>query len=288
MYKVLLDMQIAQWGVDIYNFFMGFLQSLLTESPQTFLGGTLWNVVTIIHDAMIPVGEALIVTCFLISIFSSTTNIKELKSWEHVLSLVFRFAVAQGLVVASLDIVSWISDIAQVVTKTISSAAGVDTKITFEIPANVVTAAGQMGFGVAQWQEYWFNMVLSIIFFLVCVASAVALVLIVYARFFKIFMFVAFSPVPIATFAGGDTQLSQISKKYLLSFLGVCMQAALIMLAFIVYQTYASVQPAILPDAGSAANGAIVTFWLVRTSFMQILLVVLVKGSDQLVKLMGM
>ena len=288
MYHVLLDMQIAQWGVDIYNYFMGFLQSLLTESPQTFLDGTVWSVITSIHDALIPVGQALIVTCFLISLFSSSTNLKDLQSLGHVFSLLFHYAIAQGLVLGSLYIVTWISDVSLAISNQISSAAGADTSITFTIPDNVITAAGQMGFGIAQWQTYWFNVVLSIIFFLVCVASAIALVLIVYARFFKIFMFIAFSPVPLATFAGGNTQLSQISKKFLLSFMGMCMQIALIVLALIIYRAYASVQPSLLPDAGDAANGAVVTYWLVRTSFMQILLVVLVKGSDQLVKQIGM
>ena len=46
--------------------------TLLTESPQTFKGGTVWSAVTTINGAMQAIGYGLLVLFFAISIFKSS------------------------------------------------------------------------------------------------------------------------------------------------------------------------------------------------------------------------
>ena len=58
------------------------------------------------------------------------------------------------------------------------------------------------------------------------------LLLTVYGRFFRLYMFTALAPLPLASFAGEGTVAS--GKAFLKSYIGVCMEGAVIVLAWLV------------------------------------------------------
>ena len=57
--------------------------TLLTQSPQAFKGGTIWNVIVSINGALKAVGTALLVLFFLVGVVKTAGSITEVKRPEH-------------------------------------------------------------------------------------------------------------------------------------------------------------------------------------------------------------
>ena len=105
------------------------------------------------------------------------------------------------------------------------------------------------------------------------------MILTVYSRFFKLYLYAALSPVALASFAGEGT--SQMGRAFLKSYVGVCLEGAVIVLACIVYSAFAS--------SGTTALGggsAVTQVWsyLGEVIFNMLVLVGLVKGADRVVR----
>ncbi len=59
------------------------------------------------------------------------------------------------------------------------------------------------------------------------------MILTVYGRMFKMYMYTAIAPIPISSFAGEPTQ--SIGKNFIRSYVGVCLEGAIIALACMYY-----------------------------------------------------
>lgn len=64
------------------------------------------------------------------------------------------------------------------------------------------------------------------------------MILTVYGRFFKLYMYTAISPIPLATAAGETTQ--SISVTFMKSYAGICLEGAIIVLAYIIFSAFAA------------------------------------------------
>ncbi len=72
--------------------------NLITQSPETFKGGTIWNVITNIHGAVQAIGLALLVLFFVVGVMKTCGSFAEVKKPEHALKLFIRFAIAKIVV----------------------------------------------------------------------------------------------------------------------------------------------------------------------------------------------
>lgn len=68
-----------------WNSKMTEMWSLLTESPQTFKGGTIWQTIVTINGGMQAIGYGLLVLFFAIGIFRSSASFREFQRPEQVL-----------------------------------------------------------------------------------------------------------------------------------------------------------------------------------------------------------
>lgn len=110
------------------------------------------------------------------------------------------------------------------------------------------------------------------------------MILSVYGRFFKIFMFAALAPVPLSTFAGEPSQ--NVGKSFLKSYAAVCLEGAVIVLACIIFSVFASSPPVVDPDAAAAS---MVWSYIGEITFNMLILVGSVKMSDHVVReMMGL
>lgn len=108
---------------------------------------------------------------------------------------------------------------------------------------------------------------------------AFLMILTVYGRFFKLYLYAALSPVALASFAGEGT--SQMGRAFLKSYMGVCLEGAVIVLACIVFSAFAASDTVVL------GGGSVVTqVWgyLGEVIFNMLVLVGLVKGADRVVR----
>lgn len=71
---------------------------LITQSPEQFKGGSIWNVIVDIHGAVQAIGLALLVLFFVIGVMKTCGSFAEVKKPEHALKLFIRFALAKGVV----------------------------------------------------------------------------------------------------------------------------------------------------------------------------------------------
>lgn len=110
------------------------------------------------------------------------------------------------------------------------------------------------------------------------------MILTVYGRFFKLYLYTAIAPIPLASFAGEPTQ--NIGKSFLKSFLAVCLEGAIILLACVVFSFFAGSPPQVDSNASAAL---MVWQYIGELAFNMLILVGTVKASDRLVReMMGL
>ena len=110
------------------------------------------------------------------------------------------------------------------------------------------------------------------------------MILTVYGRFFKLYIYAAIAPVPLSAFAGEET--SHIGKAFIRSFAAVCLEGAVIVLGCIIYSLFSSAPPSVSSSASAVTQ---VWTYMGELIFNMLVLVGTVKLSDRVVKdMMGL
>lgn len=252
---------------------------LLTQSPEEFKGGSIWKVIIDIHGALVAIGLALLILFFVFGLVKTCTSFQEIKRPEQALKLFLRFIIARGLVVYGMKFMVAIFEIVQGITSTIMTTVGVGSLSETIVPEEIVEAVENVGF--LDSIPLWAVSLLGSIF--ITILSFI-MILTVYGRFFKIYMYTAISPIPLSAAAGESTQ--NICYSFLRSYAGVCMEGAIIVLACIIFSAFAGSPPVI--DEGASAV-SMVWSYIGEIIFNMLILVGTVKLSDRVVKdMMGL
>ncbi|MEG0407550.1 MAG: hypothetical protein RR623_01635 [Bacilli bacterium] len=252
---------------------------LLTQSPQQFKGGHIWTTIEKIHGGLMAIGLALLVLFFVIGMVKTCTNLTEIKRPEHALRLFLRFAIARGLVVYGMDIMTNVFSIIQGIMSSIMKSVGIGTATQTTLPQTIIDAIDDVGF--FESIPLWAVTFLGSIFITIL---AFVMILTVYGRFFKLYMYTAISPVPLSASAGEMSQNVTIS--FLKSYIGVCLEGAIIVLACIIFSAFASSPPVV--DTTVSAVGMVWSY-VGELIFNMLVLVGTVKMSDRVVKdMMGL
>ena len=266
-------------AIQTWNEKMAEIWLLLTQSPETFKGGVIWEIIVKVHGAMLSIGLALLVLFFVFGIVKTCTNMNEIKRPEQALKLFLRFAIARGLVVYGMDFMKAIFEIVQGIISSIMTTVGVGTATETVIPQEIIDAVENVGF--LESIPLWTVTLLGGIF--ITILSFV-LILTVYGRFFKLYMYTAISPIPLAASAGESTQ--NVAYTFLKSYAGVCLEGAMIVLACIIFSAFASSAPVVDTDASAVS---MLWSYIGELIFNMLVLVGTVKMSDRLVKdMMGL
>ena len=247
---------------------------LLTQSPETFKGGSIWQVMQTVHGALQAIALALLVLFFAAGVVKTCGSFAELKKPEHALKLFVRFAIAKALITHGMELMLAILSIVQGVISTIMNAAGFGTPDTITMPAELVSIIEDMGFfeSIPVWA-------VTLIGSLIVWVLSFIMILSVYGRFFKLYMYTAISPIPRSSFAGEPFQ--NIGKSFLKSYAAVLLEGAVIVLACIIFSVFASSPPAI--DVTEPAATVVWTY-LGELIFNMLVLVGCVKMSDRIVR----
>ena len=266
-------------AIQTWNEKMAEIWLLLTQSPETFKGGVIWEIIVKVHGAMLSIGLALLVLIFVFGIVKTCTNMNEIKRPEQAMKLFLRFAIARGLVVYGMDFMKAIFEIVQGIISSIMTTVGVGTATETVIPQEIIDAVENVGF--LESIPLWAVTLLGGIF--ITILSFV-LILTVYGRFFKLYMYTAISPIPLAASAGESTQ--NVAYTFLKSYAGVCLEGAMIVLACIIFSAFASSAPVVDTDASAVS---MLWSYIGELIFNMLILVGTVKMSDRLVKdMMGL
>ncbi len=264
-----------QNAIDTWNDKFAEIWRLLSESPTEFKGGAIWNVMVNINDTLKAVGYALLVLFFLMGIMKHYNSFQEIKRPEQALKLFIRFVLAKAAITWGLDLMMAMFTIVQGIISRIMGSSGIGGGGLY-IPSSMVQTIEDCGF----WESIPLWAVTLIGSLLVWVLSFI-MILTVYGRFFKLYMYVAISPIPLSTFAGEET--SNIGKSFIKSYAGVCLEGAIIVLACIIYSKFATSVPSV--DATASAITQVWTY-VGELLFNMLVLVGTIKLSDQVVQKM--
>lgn len=114
-------------ALEVWNDKLSEIWQLITQSPQTFKGGSIWSVIVNVHGALQAIGYALLVLFFVVGVVKTCGSFADLKKPEHAVKLFVRFAIAKGLITYGMELMMAILEIIQGVVSTIMNAAGFGT-----------------------------------------------------------------------------------------------------------------------------------------------------------------
>ncbi len=266
-------------SLGVWNEKLAEIWTIITQSPQTFKDGAIWTVITDIHGALQAIGYALLVLFFVIGVMKTCGSIAEVKKPEHAIKLFIRFALAKGVVTYGMELMLAFLSIIQGVISTIMTSAGFGSSTTTVLPTEIVTAVEECTFfeSIPLWA-------VTLIGGLFIWVLSFIMILSVYGRFFKLYMYTAIAPIPLSTFAGEPTQ--SVGKSFLKSYAGVCLEGAIIVLACIIFSIFASTPPEV--DTTMAA-ASMVWKYIGEVVFNMLILVGAVKMADRIVReMMGL
>jgi len=247
---------------------------LLTESPEQFKGGSIWGVMVNINDALKAVGYALLVLFFLMGIMRQFNSFSELKRPEQALKLFLRFVLAKAAVTWGLDLMMAMFTVVQGIIGKIMETSGVMGHGGMRLPQSMVETIEACGF----WESVPLWAVTLIGSLIVTILSFI-MIMTVYGRFFKIYIYAAIAPIPLSSFAGEET--SHIGKSFVKSYAAVCLEGAIIVIACIIYSLFAATPPSVDPS-----DTAVTQVWkyVGELIFNMLVLVGTIKLSDRVVR----
>jgi len=271
--------QNLQNALETWNNKLGEIWQLVTQTPETFKGGSIWNVILNIHGAVQAIGLALLVLFFVVGVMKTCGSITEVKKPEHAVKLFIRFAIAKIVVTYGLDLMLSLFKIVQGVISTIMTASGLGGATSTTLPQEIITAVEKCGFfeSIPLWA-------VTLIGGLFITVLSFIMIMTVYGRFFKLYLYTAIAPIPLSTFAGEPTQ--NVGKSFLKSYCAVCLEGAIIVLSCIIFSLFASSPPVV--DANAAAVTQVWKY-IGELIFNMLVLVGTVKLSDRVVReMMGL
>ena len=241
-----------------------------------------------INDALKAIGYGLLVLFFAVGAVKTCASLADLKRPEAAFKLFIRFILAKAAVGYGLDLMLAVFTIIQGMVSSIIAEAGVSTGGSTTLPETgglatlppeIVDMINDVGFleSIPLW-------VVTLLGGLFITVLAFIMILTVYSRMFRLYMYTAIAPIPLSTFAGEPS--GNIGKNFLRSYAGVCLEGAVIALACIIFSVMAASPPAV--DTSVSAVTAVWSY-VGELIFNLLVLVGAVRMSDRIVKeLMGL
>lgn len=268
-----------QNALDTWNNKLAEIWLLLLETPENFKGGGIWSVITNINSAVQAIALGLLVLFFVVGMVKTCGSFAEVKKPEHAVKLFVRFILAKAAVTHGMELMSAIFTIIQNTISTIMVASGIGTSTMTSLPDEMITTIENCGF----WESIplWAVTLIGSLF--ITVLSFI-MIMTVYGRFFKLYIYTAIAPVPLSTFAGEPSQ--NVGKTFIKSYAAVCLEGAVIVLACVIFSLFASSPPAV--DTSLPAVNQVWAY-VGEIVFNMLVLVGTVKMSDRIIReMMGL
>ena len=182
--------QNLQNSLESWNSKLSEVWRLLTQSPEEFRGGGIWSAIQDIHGALLAIGLALLVLFFVAGVVKTCGSFAEVKRPEHALKLFVRFAIAKGVVTYGLELMMALFQIVQGIVSTIMQASGLGNNSELVLPDEMIVAIEDCGFfeSIPLWA-------VTLICSLVITILSFIIILSVYGRFFKLYIYTAIAPI---------------------------------------------------------------------------------------------
>lgn len=269
-----LQNALATWNNKLSEIWL-----LITQSPEEFKDGTIWTVITNIHGALQAIGYSLLVLFFVVGVMKTCGSFAEIKRPEIALKMFIRFVLAKASIDYGLELMTSLFEIVQGIVSKIMETSGLSSTTETVLPESIIKAIEESGF----WESVplWAVTLIGSLF--ITVLSFI-MIMTIYGRFFKIYLYTAIAPVPLSSFAGEPS--SSVGKSFVKSYAAVCLEGAIIVLGCIIFSVFAA-SPPVVDESAAAVNQ--VWSYVGELIFNMIVLVGTVKMSDRVVReMMGL
>jgi hypothetical protein len=169
-------------ALETWNKYLAEIWQLITQSPETFKGGGIWNVIVDIHGAVRAIGLGLLVLFFVVGVVKTCGSFAEVKKPEQVLKLFIRFALAKAAVTYGLELMMALFKITQGLMSTIMTASGIGSVSAAVLPGSIRTAIDDCDFfeSIPLWA-------VTLIGGLFIMVLSFVMIMSVYGRFFRLY-----------------------------------------------------------------------------------------------------
>ena len=264
---------ILNTALGFWNMMFGLISNFLGMDPVEFGKDGVWSVISNINGALQAIGLALIPVFFMFGMVKASATFIEMKRPEAIGKAIMRFCISWAVIVFGMQLLMWIWTVCQGLINRILLTSGFqNTELT--IPAELKNQLDHAGFlnSILLW-------ILAAVGTLIIMVLSIMVVLSVYGRFFRIYLYIALAPIPFATFAGEPTQKTGIS--FIRGFASVCLEGAIIVLACIIFSLFASTS--VFPMDTSNVWAALLSY-LGGVIFNMLILVGIVKMADRVTR----
>lgn len=271
--------QNLQNALETWNEKLAEIWQILTQSPEEFKGGAIWDVIVNIHGALQAIGYALLVLFFVVGVVKVCGSFAEVKKPEHAVRMFIRFALSKGSITYGMELMVAFFNIVQGIIATIMESAGFGEAEETVLPPEIVEAVEDCGFleSIPLWAVTLIGSLFITILSFIMIMS-------VYGRFFRLYLYTAIAPIPLSTFAGEPSQ--NVGKSFIKSYAAVCLEGAIIVLACIIFSVFVA-SPPVVEEGASAVT--MVWSYVGELIFNMLVLVGAVKMSDRVVReMMGL
>ena len=261
-------------ALNTWNDKLGEIWHLVTQSPNEFKGGAVWDVMVNIHGAVQAIGLGLLVLFFTVGVMKTFGSFAEMKRPEVAVKVFIRFVLAKAVVTYGLELMMALFRIVQGLMSTIMGASGIGSGTPTVLPVEIIDAVEAVGFfeSIPLWA-------VTLVGGLFITVLSFIMIMSVYGRFFKLYLYTAIAPVPLAAFAGEPSQ--SVGKSFVKSYCAVCLEGAIIVLACVIFSVFASSPPAV--DSSAAAVTQVWSY-VGELIFNMLVLVGAVKMADRVVR----
>lgn len=129
-----------QNALNTWNEKLSEIWQLISQTPETFKGGSIWKVIVNINDTLQAIGLGLLVIFFAVGIVKTCSSFAEVKKPEQIFKLFIRFILSKTVIMYGLDLMLAIFDITQGVVGKIMETAGLGGISQTALPQEMITA----------------------------------------------------------------------------------------------------------------------------------------------------
>ena len=133
-------------ALETWNAKLAEIWQIITQSPQQFRGGGIWNVIVDINGALKAIGYALLVLFFLAGVVRTCGSFSEIKRPEQALKLFIRFVLSKAVITYGLDLMMAFFQIVQGIISTAINTAGISAQAPVTMPDAMQQAIKNLGF----------------------------------------------------------------------------------------------------------------------------------------------
>ncbi|WP_058486832.1 VirB6/TrbL-like conjugal transfer protein, CD1112 family [Defluviitalea phaphyphila] len=209
---------------DIFNTVLTSNHGKLILTPEDFNSSIYSGVKTIMQDAAMPVAYVLLGLLFVLELYNITIRTEGQHGTMGVeipFKVMFKLVICKTVVDSTELILNAMSGISEQIINNIKDTMNGGNPVTAADLEAIRAIVDDMKFSV----KLMTSIEITIIFLIVKFISVIVIAMVV-GRMIELYVMMAISPIPIATFP--NTEMSSIAKNFLKSFAAVCLQGVLI------------------------------------------------------------